>query len=102
MHSIKNCKKNYIIVIYKLFLDPAINMPCSKCQQSVTCPQISGCRVRYCVCGLCNHCHLGGICPDGNFWYKKAKKNATAIRAPYTSGQSHGGHNYVPGCNKHQ
>lgn len=74
-------------------------MPCPICNKKATKPP-RGCRVRYCWCGGCNHCHFGGFCPDGKFWYsqKKGKKDDRTKRHPQ---QSHGGHTYVPGCNNH-
>ena len=60
------------------------------------------CRVRYCVCGYCNHCHVGGFCPYENFWYLQkliGKNKNQPSRYPVLPGQSHGGHCWIPGCN---
>ncbi len=74
-------------------------MPCSNCNRSVR--NSNGCRVRYCVCGKCNHCHVGGICPDGRHWYLQKDLNCNKIkhRKKYMMCQSHGGHGWIPGCN---
>ena len=74
-------------------------MPC-KCGKSVEGGKKSGCRVRYCYCGVCNHCHVGGICPGGNFWYSQKIEGKPDSRKPFTPGQSHGGHRWVPECRK--
>lgn len=55
---------------------------CKICKQHVsTAP--TGCTLRYCKCGACNHCHPGGICPkkttkipgETEYWYKNASKS---------------------------
>lgn len=75
-------------------------MPCKNpsCGQSVDHPKHHGCRVRYCVCGYCNHCHFNYICPDGGHWYLKQQSHKHLDdRMKFTPGQSHGG-NAVPDC----
>ena len=59
-------------------------MGCTSCGKTVT---TNG--VRYCRCGTCCCCHLGWICPDGKFWWRKA--GTGGHRQPYAVGQSHGG-----------
>jgi len=76
-------------------------MPCIKCKKTILIGKNCGCRVRYCYCGACNHCHITGICPDGKFWYSRKVKGKKDNRASFICGQSHGGHSFVPGCNKH-
>ena len=76
-------------------------MPCTKCNCSVKGGAKRGCRVRYCRCGLCNHCHLGGLCPGWKFWYKQKRENKpNDHRERMEDGQSHGGHGFIPGCKK--
>ena len=76
-------------------------MPCNICQKKVS-EACEGCRLRYCYCGACNHCHVGGFCPVGMRWYSQkivGKQDDRAVREP---NQSHGGHHWVPGCNNQQ
>ena len=73
-------------------------MPC-KCGKTVTSGKACGCRVRYCRCGYCNHCHVGGICPNGRTWYHQ--KGTPGVQKIRNHQQSHGGHSWIPGCNKH-
>nr|QBK89039.1 MAG: uncharacterized protein LCMiAC02_01320 [Mimivirus LCMiAC02] len=75
-------------------------MPCPKCGRRVK--NSKGERVRYCKCGLCNHCHECGVIFDTNghgtvpyaHWYK----NKTKCGEPdhFGNGQSHGGHGWIP------
>jgi len=69
-------------------------MPCSisGCNYTVITGHKCGCRVRYSYCG---------ICPDGQFWYSQIKYHKPYNRKSFIPGQSHGGHNFVPGCYKH-
>ena len=73
-------------------------MPC-KCGNSVVIGKQKGCRVRYCRCGFCNHCHSGGFCPKKKTWYKQ--KGTKGKQKKRTLNQSHGGHGWIPGCNNH-
>lgn len=64
--------------------------------------KLEKCSYDFCICGYCNHCHIGGICPDHKFWYEKLDpkiKNQT--RYPILQGQSHGGHFWFPNCDNH-
>ena len=57
------------------------------------------CKVRYCLCGFCNHCHVGGFYPQSLSWY--TKKNfliKNQILLPRELNQSHGGHGWIPDC----
>lgn len=77
-------------------------MPCTKCNKSVITEKKNNCRLRYCLCGECNHCHLGGICSDNKGWYQQALKKSDPRYKPrerFDKSQSHGGHEYIPGCN---
>ena len=56
----------------------------------------NNCNQQFCVCGYCNHCHIGGFCPDHKYWYQH---EGTGERSPILPGQSHGGHSWVPDCN---
>ena len=38
-------------------------MPCI-CGRSVSNPDNKFCKIRYCLCGRCNHCNSGGFCPE--------------------------------------
>ena len=79
----------------------AIVKGCSKkCGRTVESGNKCGCRVRYCYCGACNHCHVGGICPDGKFNYSQKIEGKPDSRKPFIPGQSHGGHRWVPHCDK--
>ena len=76
-------------------------MPCTRCNKNV-----SNDGIIYCTCKCCNKCHPGGICPDGSFWFKKARfikvKGGYVFswhqpkRDEYSLNQSHGGHEYYP------
>jgi hypothetical protein len=78
-------------------------MPCRNCGRSISKPKCTGCRVLYCHCGNCNHCHIGfvhwGSENIGAHWFEDARSSKKC--APFIPGQSHGGHGAVPGCNKH-
>ena len=79
-------------------------MPCH-CGKTVRKPGNSKCRVRYCVCKWCNHCHLGYICPDKEGWYRQQNMMTPmpiTARSPYSPTQSHGGHGTIPGCKNHK
>ena len=74
-------------------------MPCPNCGRSVVSGKQVCCRVRYCICNRCNHCHRGGICPDGKHWFvQKPQKGKRVHRPKVHPGQSHGGHAWIPGC----
>lgn len=55
-------------------------------------------RKEFCVCGDCNHCHLGGWnLNDKSYqlhWYHSVREGGTPILV--TLGQSHGGHGWIP------
>ena len=74
-------------------------MPCSNCNRTVL--NSEKCRVIYCVCGKCNHCHVGEICPDGNHLYLEKVLNCKRyhIRKFYKPCNSNCSHVYIPGCN---
>ena len=73
-------------------------MPCSNCGKKVT-DSRSGNNVWYCVCGYCNHCHVGGI--RSSHWYlRKNGSNTLADAHKYINGQSHGGHGWIPDANR--
>jgi len=61
--------------------------------------------VRYCTCGLCNHCHIGGVLYTGYghvhypHWYHNSSK--LGMPAYFGNGQSHGGHGYIPDNTNH-
>jgi len=59
------------------------------------------CKVHICYCGYCNHCHAGGWCPDGRFWYKQRENGKPDSRVRIRKGESHGGHSWIPDCNQH-
>jgi hypothetical protein len=71
-------------------------MPCPCCGRSVLGDSV--CRVRYCYCRACNHCHVGGICPCGKFWYVQKIDGKRDSRKPFIPGQSDGGSGWVPHC----
>ena len=73
-------------------------MPCGKCGKTVNKGNDNGCRVRYCICGLCNHCHITGLCPSGPYWYRQ--KGTRGRRSRFVSNSSHGGHGFIPGCRR--
>ena len=75
-------------------------MPCLFCNRRISSGFITGCTIRYCYCGCCNHCHIGGICPGGMFWYSKRHKHKRDNRHRFKLGQSHGGHGWIPDCFK--
>jgi hypothetical protein len=73
-------------------------MPCI-CGKSVKKPSNLQCKVRYCLCGRCNHCHKGGFCPISMTWYtKKNKKIPNQKLDVRYANQSRGGHNFIPEC----
>ena len=55
------------------------------------------CNIILCKCNYCNHCHIGGFCPDHKYWFENINSNNE--RKPILPGQSHGGHMWVPECN---
>jgi len=65
---------------------------CKKCHVHFsTAPK--GCKIIYCKCGACNHCHEGGICPEEDprvdqYWFLNS--NAPGERQPYNPTQSAG------------
>ena len=73
-------------------------MPCI-CGRSIQNPSNKNCKVRYCLCGRCNHCHIGGFCPNSMTWYtkknSKIKNQRLMVRQP---NESHGGHGWIPDC----
>ena len=70
-----------------------------ECGRSVETGNKQGCRVRYCDCGKCNHCHIGGFCPNGQTWYHQ--KGTPGTQKMRDLLQSHGGHGFIPGCRNH-
>ena len=58
------------------------------------------CCIKMCWCGNCNHCHFGGICPDGEYWFSEKIESISTVdnRDKRYMNQSHGGHGWVPGC----
>lgn len=79
-------------------------MSCPMCAKSVKRKgKAAGCRIRYCLCGICNHCHKNGICPNGKHWFTQKKIGNGKGRQhwpKFQPGQSHGGHGFVPGCKR--
>ena len=74
-------------------------MPCIICGKSVKNTGNPLCKVRYCLCGTCNHCHIGGFCPRSMTWYtKKNNKLPNQKLEVRKTNQSHGGHGWIPDC----
>ena len=71
-------------------------MPCSRCHRraSTTHATATAPSLCYCHCGSCNYCHVGGWCPDNRWWFRDARDHRP--RDPVLSGQSHGGHGWIP------
>ena len=73
-------------------------MPCTRCGKKVI--NSSRLRVRYCVCGECNHCHVGYVSHSnalyGRHWWKKKTKGIQREPLVCHPCQSHGGHGAIP------
>ena len=54
------------------------------------------CNIVLCKCNYCNHCHIGGFCPDHKYWFTNITSQEE--RSMILPGQSHGGHNWIPEC----
>ena len=57
------------------------------------------CNYTLCLCGYCNHCHIGGICPDLKYWYEKYN-SIYKERQPILPGQCNS-YNSIPDCFNH-
>ena len=78
-------------------------MTCPRCNRRVY--NSKGEHVRYCKCGLCNHCHISGVLYTGygNVKYPHWYKNSSEYGSPahFGNGQSHGGHGWIPDNTNH-
>ena len=57
------------------------------------------CIIVFCKCNYCNHCHIGGFCPDHKFWFTSEYNDEE--RQSILPGQSHGGHGWIPECSNY-
>ena len=85
-----------ILKIFELLELKKKTMACA-CGKSVRRGKATGCRVRYCICGSCNHCHISGLCPNALTWYHQKGTNGFQRKRELL--ESHGEHGWVPGCN---
>jgi hypothetical protein len=71
---------------------------CINCKRE----KIDKCLYIYCICGACNHCHNGYICPDNIHWYERidpSKKDQKRylINPKLLENIQYG----IPDCNNH-
>ena len=80
-------------------------MNCSKCSKCSKRRLYPKCTFRLCICGICNHCHIGGL--FNSHWFMKAKyKDGKKCKKQYDlvpsskKCESHGGGDceFIPGC----
>ena len=80
-------------------------MYCSNCSSCSRRHMFPKCKFRLCVCGVCNHCHIGGIFKS--HWFTKAKykygkicRDQSKLVPSIEKCESHGGGDceFIPDC----